>query len=524
MSHWEHRRARRRSLSLGASAALVLVPLLALAAAPARAQPAGGACAGLAADNRFAGAKIMSARLVAADPAKGLPGFCEVKGTASPTPGSHIGVVYRLPEAWNGKLLGIGGGGWAGNVTLEAAAEGLAKGYAVAETDAGHPSADGVDMTWALTADSKRNLDTTEDFGWRAVHVMTMLGKQVLDLYYGKPTLKAYFQGCSTGGRQGLMEIQRFPDDYDGVIAGAPVYDFTVQTSAVMRTQFFHADPESNLLAAQATLLNKAALDACDGLDGLKDGIITDPRACRFDPVVLQCKSGQSPPECLTAKQVATVRKAYEGLKAPDGRVIAWPLMRGGEMDWVSRSIGNPRAPLGLNAALGSAGIQVIIYRDPKRDLLTMAPEALLRDIDANSYTAAFEAKDPDIRKFAARGGKLLLYHGVYDPGPSVLSTIKYFEAARAGLGARAGQVELFLVPGMYHCRGGPGVDQFDSLDALDKWVMTAAPPSLIPASNKDTGIQRPLCPYPALPAYDGKGDPKALASFICRAPGRKTN
>jgi feruloyl esterase len=302
------------------------------------------------------------------------------------------------------------------------------------------------------------------------------------------------------------------------VIAGAPVYDFTVQTSAVLRTQFFHADPQSNLLAAQAALLNKAVLDACDALDGLKDGVVTDPRACRFDPVTLQCKAGQSPPNCLTAKQVATVRKAYEGLDAPNGRVVAWPLMRGSEMDWVGRSIGNPRAPLGLNAVLGSKAMQVLIYQDPQRDLLTMTPDALLRDIDANPYPPAYEAKDPDIRKFAARGGRLLLYHGVYDPGPSMLSTIEYFEAARSALGPRAGQVELFLVPGMYHCRGGPGVDQFDSLDALDQWVTTSVAPTVIPASSKTSGMERPLCPYPALPAWDGKGDPKALSSFACKA------
>ena len=507
----------------GGGALALALPLLALTAAPAHAQGSGSACGGLVADSHFPAAKITSAKLIAADPLKRLPAFCEVKGTASPTPGSHIGVVYRLPEAWNGKLLGIGGGGWAGNVTLEAATEGLGKGYAVAETDSGHPSANAVDISWALTADGKRDGDAIDDFGFRAVHVMTVVGKQVLDLYYGKAPAKAYWQGCSTGGRQGLMEAQRYPDDYDGIVAGAPVYDFTVQTSAVARTQFFHADPQSNLLPAQAALLNKAVLDACDGLDGLKDGIITDPRACRYDPVALQCKAGQAPPDCLTAKQVETVRKAYEGQKTASGRVVAWPLMRGGEMEWPARSIGNPRAPLGSNAGLGSVGIQAIIYADPKRDLLTMSPDAMLSDIDANAYTAGYEAKDPDIRKFAAHGGKLLLYHGIYDPGPSMLSTVKYFEAARSAVGARSGQIELFLVPGMYHCRGGPGVDQFDSLDALDRWVSTGAAPKLIPASNKTTGIERPLCPYPALPAYDGKGDPKALASFACKAPGRKT-
>jgi feruloyl esterase len=514
---------RRDLISLARLAlpALASGLLLAAVCAPA-AQAAGTPCANFAADSSFPIAKITSAELVAA--AKGLPAFCEIKGVASPTPGSHIGVVYRLPEAWNGKLLGIGGGGWAGNVTLQAAAEGLTKGYAVAETDAGHSGADGLNMAWSLTADGKRNVDTTDDFAWRAVHVMTVLGKQVLDLYYGKPADKAYFQGCSTGGRQGLMEVQRFPEDYDGVISGDPVYDFTVQTSAVMRTQFFHADPESNLLPAQANLVNKAVLDACDGLDGLKDGIITDPRACRWDPASLQCKAGQSLPDCLTAKQVATVRKAYEGLKTASGRVVAWPLMRGGEMDWVGRSIGNPRAPLGLNAALGSQAMQFFIYDDPKRDLLTMAPDAMVGDIDANPFTPIYEAKDPDIRKFAARGGKLLLYHGIYDPGPSVLSTIRYFEAARAKLGGRAQDVQLYLAPGVYHCRGGPGVDEFDSLDALDTWVATQTPPALIPASNKTSGIERPLCPYPALPVYDGKGDPKALKSFACKASGRNTN
>jgi feruloyl esterase len=196
--------------------------------------------------------------------------------------------------------------------------------------------------------------------------------------------------------------------------------------------------------------------------------------------------------------------------------------MRGSEMDWVGRSIGNPRAPLGLNAALGSQAMQFFIYDDPKRDLLTMAPDAMLRDIDANPYPPIYEAKDTDIRKFAAHGGKLLLYHGAYDPGPSMLSTIKYFEAARARLGMRAGDVQLYLAPGMYHCRGGPGVDQFDSLDALDNWVTTSASPALIPASNKTSGIERPLCPYPALPAYDGKGDPKALKSFSCKVASRK--
>ena len=525
MDSSERRRfARRTAWSRNHHPLALAALLLALMIPSARAIAAETPCTALATDSIFPGAKITGAHLAPADPAHGLPAYCEVRGVASPTPGSHIGVVYRMPEAWNGKMLGIGGGGWAGNVALEAASEGLAEGYATAQTDAGHPGADGLDMSWALTPSGTPNADATADFAYRAVHVMTTLGKRVLDLYYGKPLLKAYFQGCSTGGRQGLMEVQRYPDDYDGVIAGDPVYDFLVQTSAVMRTQFFHLDPDSNLLPAQASLLNRAVLEACDALDGLKDGIITDPRACGWDPVALQCKAGQSPPDCLTAKQVATARKAYEGLKGSNGQVIAWPLMRGGELDWVGRSIGNPRAPLGLNAALGARAMQYLIYADPQRDLLTLSPEAMMRDIAASPYAPTYEAKDPDIRAFAARGGKLLLYHGAYDPGPSVLSTVRYFDAAKGKLGGRAAQVQLFLVPGMYHCRGGPGPDQFKTLDTLDRWVTASRTPTMIAASNKDTGLQRPLCPYPALPAYDGKGDPKTLGSFACRASGRKSN
>jgi len=514
---------RRRLIRLAgfAGQALAAGVLLLILASP-RAEAAGIACTALA-STAFPGAKVTAASMVAADPAKGLPAYCEVTGVASPAPGSHIGVVYRLPEAWNGKLLGVGGGGWAGNVTLQGAAEGVAKGYAVAETDAGHPGANGLDMGWYLTPAGARDIDASDDFAWRAVHVMTVLGKQVLDAYYGKAPSMSYFQGCSTGGRQGLMEVQRFPGDYDGVVSGDPVYDFTVQTSAVARTQFFHADAQSNLEPAQAQLLNTAVLEACDGLDGLKDGIVTDPRLCRFDPVALQCKAGRSPPACLTARQVATARRAYEGLKTADGRVVAWPLMRGSEIDWIGRSIGNPRAPLGLNAALGSRALQYSVYQDPQRDLMTLSPDAMLRDIAASAYTPIYEAKDPDIRRFAARGGKLLLYHGAYDPGPSMLSTIQYFEAAKAGLGRRGDQAQLFLVPGMYHCRGGPGPDTFDSLDALDRWVTTSVPPRTIAASNRQSGIERPLCPYPAMPAYDGRGDPKALASFACKAPtGRR--
>jgi feruloyl esterase len=499
---------------------------LALAAAlPAgRAMATGRSCDQLTAQGLLPGARVAGAVMRPADAKIGLPAFCEVTATLSPVPGSRIGVVFRLPAAWNGKLLGLGGGGWAGNLRLEAAAEGLRQGYATAQTDTGHVSADPTDLAWALAAPGVLNAAAADDFAFRAVHQMTVSGKQAVALYYGRTIDKAYFQGCSTGGRQGLIEAQRFPDDYDGIVAGAPVYDFLVQTSALFRTQFFHADPDANLMAAQAGLVNQAVLDACDQADGLKDGIVTDPRACRWDPAALQCKAGQQPPQCLTVKQVATVRSLYAGLKTPDGAVAAWPLMRGGELDWVGRSIGTPRAPLGSNATTGARAIPYLIYRDPDLDIMFLTPQALLKAVAASPYKRVYEAADPDLRAFAARGGKLILWHGLNDPGPSPLGTIKYYSAARKALGRAGGgaaAMTLFLAPGIYHCGGGPGPDRFDMLTPLDAWVAHAAPPQRIPAVNAASGLTRPLCAYPGLPFYDGRGDPNALASFVCRASRR---
>jgi feruloyl esterase len=495
------------------AAAVILSAVL----TPGMARAATDGCMSLKVDGGLADLRIASAEYHPADPARHLPAYCEVKGVASPAPDSRIGVVYRLPEGWNGKMLGLGGGGWAGNVTLEAAAEGLGEGYATAQTDTGHPGVDLADMSWVLAPDGAQNTAAMTDFAWRAVHVMTVLGKQVVQRYYAKAAALAYFQGCSTGGRQGLMEVQRFPGDYDAVIAGAPVYDFLVQTTAVVRTQMFHADPPSNLLPAQAILVNRAVLASCDAQDGLADGVIADPMACRWDPAALQCRTGEAPPQCLTTEQVATVRRAYGGLKLANGETIAWPLMRGGEPEWISRSIGDAKAPLGQNALLGFRAVQYFIYADPHRELLTIRPDVLMHDISASKYAPVYEAKDPNITAFAARGGKLLLYHGVDDPGPSPLATIRYFEAARAALSDRHEQVQLFLAPGMYHCRGGPGPDQIKALDALDHWVATSAPPKEVVAFSRRSGAAWPLCAYPGLPHYDGHGDPKASSSFVCR-------
>ena len=293
---------------------------------------------------------IVSATPVGASGETRMPAFCEVRATISPVDGSRIGVVYRLPASWNGKVLGIGGGGAAGNLTIEAAADGLSRGYAVLQNDLGHPSPAGLDWSFAIKSPGQPNTEAIIDFGHRATHFATVVGKQLLEKFYGRPAQRAYWQGCSTGGRQGLAEVQRYPDDYDGVIAGAPVYSPVVYASAILRVQMFHARPEGNLLPAHIPLIQKAVLAACDKIDGVAARMLTDPRRCTWDPAELACSGPQSA-GCLSPAQVDTVRRAYAGVKTRNGDFAAMPLMRGGESDWVTRMVGTPEMPRGVNAA-----------------------------------------------------------------------------------------------------------------------------------------------------------------------------
>ena len=499
-----------------------------LAAAPGRAlAQAEGACAALAAPGQFADTSVASAKIVAADPARRLPAFCEVTAVIRPVPGSNIGVVYRLPEGWNGKFYGVGGGGFVGNVGLNAAVPGLLKGYATAGTDTGHTGTGNDDGDFLIDRKGHVNPVALTDFTERSIHLMTTVGKAVTAKYYARPVTRAYFQGCSTGGRQGLTEVQRFPEDYDGVIAGAPVYDLRVQSTMLFRTQAFHKDPASNLVAGQSELINRAVLAACDGADGLKDGIINNPPACRWDPGVLQCRAGASPgAQCLSAKQVATVRTMYTGVRTGAGKIAAWPSARGSELDWPVRSIGGqPGNPFGSNRSLGTRYLFYVLYGDPDHDWAAPTPEQVVRELAESPEARTYQAGNPDISRFVRRGGKLLLYHGGYDPGPSPVGTLAYFDAAKTASAARLGatpasldkDVRLFMVTGMGHCRGGPGPDQFDLLTPMEAWVEQGAAPSRVDATKANAPISRPICAWPTLPRYSGKGDANTESSFVCR-------
>jgi feruloyl esterase len=351
------------------------------------------------------------------------------------------------------------------------------------------------------------------DFSYRAVHLMTTLGKQVVQHYYGDAPSHSYFQGCSTGGRMGLMEAQRYPQDYDGVIAGAPVYTLLTQTSPVVRAQIF-APPGAGLNAAQLLVVNKAALAACDAADGLVDGVVTDPRRCDWDPAALACKAGQSPDACLTPPQVVAVKRAYETVRTRDGTVGNYGLTRGGEAGWSRFIATTSQTP--KNAMNGGLG-DLIPYMFPgvAYDPATFDPERDQKAVHQTPFAKEYEAANPDLGPFLKRGGKLLLWHGFDDPGPSPFATIDYYTAARKTRGADAG-MELYIAPGVYHCGGGPGADVFDWLTPLQSWVENGTRPAGMTAHSSTQKMERPVCAFPKLPYYSA-GDPALARSFACK-------
>lgn len=456
---------------------------------------------------------IVSTTMTLADAAASTPAFCEVTATISPVPGSRIGVVYRLPENWNGKMVGLGGGGWAGNVLLARAMPGLKKGYATAQTDTGHPIPTTAPDVWR--PDKWGTPETFADFHYRAIHEMTTLAKAVVAKYYGKPQTKAYFHGCSTGGRQGLIEVQQYPDDYDGVVSMAPVLTLTVQTSSVMRANTL-GKPGAALTPELLPAVNAAVLSSCDAKDGLGDGLLEDPRQCSWDPKELLCKADQSGNECLTQPQVEALRTLYTGVRTPDGRVVAWPLARGDESGWRGPvALAGPSSDTSNGGGLGA--LTGPVFGDPNFNLATFDPARHFDVVGKSAFAKAYEADDPNIAMFTKRGGKLLLWHGWADAGPSPWLTIDYYERVLKATPNVAASVRLFMAPAVGHCAGGRGPDQFDGLTAIDTWVTTGTAPEVLLATKAKPAMTRPLCAYPKVAKYRGGGDVNDTASFECK-------
>ena len=445
-------------------------------------------------------------------PAAGTtPAYCEVSGFLSPAAGSRIGVVIRLPEQWNGKLLGIGGGGWAGNVTLAAASDGLAKGYATMQTDGGNPGTD----VWANSWVSERP-ESAIDFSHRAVHTMTVAGKAVAAAYYGRAHERAYFNGCSTGGRMALMEAQRYPDDYDAIISGAPVYTLQTQTSAVFRNQAFAAGGGAGAFSAEdLQLVQTAVLAQCDARDGLADGIVNDPASCDWQPSTLQC-TGAKTATCLSAPQVAALQSVYDGRRASDGSWAMLPMRRGGEASW-SFFVGTNGTGVDPSRGGGLGGVYPIANPGVEWNMLGMTERDYLA-VRNSPFAALYEARNPDLSAFFARGGRLILWHGESDPGPSPVATLDYAQAVTAQNPEAADQFRYFTLPGVGHCRGGPGADVVDYVAAMDDWVENGRAPDRLIGRNMQSGITRPHCAWPNVARYRGEGDPNDPASWSCSA------
>jgi feruloyl esterase len=465
-----------------------------------------------------------------------LPSFCRVAGRIAPSRDSDIYFEVWLPASgWNGKFLGVGNGGFAGALGYGALASNLKRGYATAATDTGHDG-QSTDATWAFHHPEK-----VTDFGYRALHLTMVNAKSLVQAFYGKPAERSYFDSCSDGGREALMEAQRFPEDFDGILAGAPANYWThLLASALTGTQALYSNPSAYFSDMKLPAIHAAVLAACDAADGVKDGVINDPPRCHFDPAVLLCK-GRETRTCLTASQVATLKALYQDGKDAHGRQIFPGLMPGAEDGpggWGPWIVG--QAPgQGLMPAFVDNYFRYMVFEDPAWTPFAANIGTAIQTADEKT-AHALNAIDPDLSRFTARGGKLILYHGWNDPAISPLNTIDYYRSVTKTVGAEkaAGFLRLYMVPGMQHCLGGPGATSFGQLGtttakgenhglytALEEWVEKGTPPSGIVATkftgdnpSKPAQMTRPLCAYPEIPKYKGTGDTNDDSNFTCAA------
>lgn len=451
--------------------------------------------------------------------------FCRVAGVVAPAIGFEVWMP--LADKWNGKFNGVGNGALAGGINYGAMKGPLSMGYAAGSTDGGHKSASITDGAWMIA-----HPELWDDFGYRAVHVMTRNAKAIIEAYYGKAAKYSYFTGCSGGGQQGLAEAQKYPADYNGIVSGAPANDPTFMWAGETYAGWvafkdgtqvsLGGPPGPPTVTPKLKMINDAAIAACDAQDGAKDGLITDPRKCNFDPTTIQCAAGATDTsKCLTPAEVGTVKKIYAGLKDPTTGAQIWPGYEMGSEDQWSGHIYPFVIPIGYFRAM--------VTGDPnwdyqKFDFTSAKDIATLYDGDAR-YAPILDATSPDLMAFKGLGGKLIMYHGWADQNIAPRNSINYYNIVIADQGSEAKTQEflrLFMVPGMNHCSGGAGPDTFDSLTALSQWVEKGTAPDQIPASKVTAGktvYTRPLCPYPQVATYKGSGDINDAANFACANP-----
>jgi Tannase and feruloyl esterase len=518
---------------------LALLPLFALVAPPSAvaASPGGGngerSCDSLKQPD-VPGARVLSftADPKEADPLLGVPAYCDVSVELT-HPGEHDRVLVQvwLPlTRWNGRFQGTGGGGFSSGFFARALAPAVANGYAAASTDGGHGPDMGGPPTWALDEHGRVDTGLLLNFASRSVHDMTVVGKTVTARFYGRPATHSYWNGCSGGGRQGLMEAQRHPTDYDGILAGAPAINWPRFLVAAQWPQVVMQQEHTFLTACEFEAVNAAAIEACDARDGVRDGVVEEPAHCDFDPhslvgTTLDCDGVR---RTITADEAAVVRKIWDGPATAEGVRLWHGISPGTSFAALAGTVIRPDGTIvGSPFYLPDNWIRYFLAQDPDFDTSQITYRDFPRIFQRSyaRYNRVIGTDDPDLSRFAAAGGKLLVWHGLADQLIFPGGTVDYRERVDQALGGtqRVDQFfRLFLAPGVDHCGGGRGPVPSDPLAALVDWVEHGRAPDTLPAATTDPAggaVTRNLCRYPLVSTYDGHGDPKSAASYRCRPP-----
>ena len=447
-----------------------------------------------------------AANATATEAFKTLPAFCRVSLKLTPSADSDIRVEVWLPQSgWNRKLQASGNGGLGGAIPYPAMAASVKAGYAAAGTDTGH-----VGGNADFVAGHHEKL---VDFAHRAIHEMTVTAKAVVSAHYDAPPVRSYFYSCSTGGRQALIEAQRYPDDFDGIVAGDPSWDqMRLYAARVWLNTYVNRTPAAVIPASKYPMIHTAVLDRCDALDGVKDGVIEDPTKCSVEFATLTC-GGEDRADCLTKDQVETANAMTRPIRDPKSGAVLHPgrYYPGSELGW--GGVAGP-SPSGES----HEGMRKIVFTPDWDYHAIKVPDDVERAVKADQ--GLLYGGDPDLSRFVKRGGKLLMYHGWADPLVSPdTSLIMYKRISDAVGSSSSNAIALFMVPGMGHCQGGPGTDVFDKVGAVDRWVETGKKPQSIEAAHLTAGSvdrTRPLCAYPTTAHYKGSGSTDDANNFRC--------
>lgn len=494
------------------------------------AKSAASDCAALAA-TAIADVQITQASAVAAStqPSASIRvAHCRVRGVI----GKETHFVLLLPDDWNRRFFMGGGGGFAGAVE-DMARTSINAGYATVGTDAGH-QANAVSAGWAL-----RNRDRVVDYGYLAVHRTAEVAKELIRAYYGSSPVRSYFYGCSNGGREALMEAQRFPADFDGIVAQAPAADFTAIAASFIRNlkaQFPTGDFSAPAITqANLDLVQSRVLAACDARDGVRDSILDDPRGCHFQLASIpSCPNDVGAPECLTTTQRSALAQVYApvvigGRTVYPGQPLGNEAEAGGWSLWITGvnadlTAGTRNEAPSVQAAFGIEFFKYMVFADSAWDYTRY--DLARWEADTRDAASLLNATNPDLSAFKARGGKLILAHGWSDPALNALATINYYMAVTARDPAAPNYVRLFMMPGVLHCAGGPGCDMVDWYTAIADWVERGKAPEKIIAGKTPSATAtaatalprtRPLCPYPKHAVYGGRGSTDDASNYSCK-------